>query len=292
MLVFWILAGLATALCGWLITIAADRGRIAGESADLALVSASTTATAHELAELDRLKSRGLLDQAQWQSARAEAGRRLLAEPATAVVATSHPHDGRVIVIGTALVATLSLGLYLWVGSPGFGDQGYEQRVETWSKSTELLEPVQAAAVLEREVRLNPDQRRFLTMLGAARFQAGDGLGAASAFRRALAMDADDAQSWARLGESLVRAQDGVIGPDAEAAFIQAVRRDPGQLGALYFLGQAALERGDREGAATLWTPLIAALDPTDPRRADLQSQLAAAPASASTSAPARGAAR
>jgi cytochrome c-type biogenesis protein CcmH len=72
-----------------------------------------------------------------------------------------------------------------------------------------------------------------------------------------------------------VRSQDGAVGADAEAAFREALKRDPGQLGALYFLGDAALTRGDRAGALALWTPLIKALDPADPRRADLEKRLA-----------------
>ena len=118
-------------------------------------------------------------------------------------------------------------------------------------------------------------------MLGAARFEAGDPIGAASAFRRALALQPDDAQSWARLGESLVRAQEGTVGGDAEAAFREALKRDPGQLGARYFLGEAALARDDHQAVRMLWGPLIAALDPADPRRLDLERRLPPADAGA-----------
>ena len=54
-------------------------------------------------------------------------------------------------------------------------------------------------------------------MLGAARFAADDPLGAASAFRRLIEREPENAQAWARLGESLVRANDDQIGADAEA---------------------------------------------------------------------------
>jgi cytochrome c-type biogenesis protein CcmH len=111
-------------------------------------------------------------------------------------------------------------------------------------------------------------------MLGAARFEAGDPVGAASAFRRALVLQPDDAQSWSRLGESLTRANGGTVGGDAEAAFAQALRRDPGQLGARYFLGEAALARNEAAMVRAMWGPLIAALDPADPRRVDLQRRM------------------
>ena len=87
-------------------------------------------------------------------------------------------------------------------------------------------------------------------------------------------LDPKDAQAWARLGESLVVANGNQIGGDAEAAFRQALTLDPGQLGARFFLGEAALRRGDRAAARGLWAPLIAALDPADPRRQDLERRL------------------
>lgn len=269
MIVFWTLAGLVTAMAGLLVLSVARRG------ADNVQPVAGTAAA--ELAELDRLKARGLLDDDAYVSARAEAGRRLL----SGKVEDHTPRIGsrdRVVVLGGLIVAVAAtLGLYLVFGSPGLSDQAYERRVDEWSESVETLEPAQIAAVLARSVREEPQNRTGLTMLGVARFEAGDALGAASAFRRALEIDPNDATSWARLGESLVRANDGGIGGDAEAAFTRAIDLDPNQLGARYFLGEAALNRGDVARARTVWAPLIAVLEPTDPRRVDLVTRLDAA---------------
>jgi len=269
MTAFWILTALATVLAALLVLTGARRGVDA-------VVDAAPEAGARELDELDRLRAGGLLTDEAWAAARAEAGRRLLATRTAPVVVAAGRNDRRWVLLGLGLTAAAALGLYALVGKPGMGDQTYEKRVEAWGGSTEPLEPGQVAAVLTREAAERPDEPRILSMLGAARFQAGDPIGAASAFRRVLAITPDDAQSWARLGESLVRSQDGVVGPDAEAAFREAIRRDPGQLGALFFLGDAAMARGDVAGARILWTPLIGALDPADPRRTDLERRLAA----------------
>ena len=281
MTVFWILTALATVLAALLVLTGARRGVDA-------VVDVQPDAAARELDELDRLKARGLLTDDAWIAARAEAGRRLLAMRAAPTAIVAGRDDGRWVLLGLGVTAAAALGLYALVGKPGMGDQTYEKRVEAWGGSTEPLEPEQVAAVLTREAAERPDEPRILSMLGAARFQAGDPIGAASAFRRVLALTPDDAQSWARLGESLVRSQDGVVGPDAEAAFREAIRRDPGQLGALFFLGDAAMARGDAAGARILWTPLIGALDPADPRRVDLERRLAGGPSAA----PVPGAAR
>ena len=265
MTAFWILTGLATALAALLMLAGARRG---------AEPVAEVDPGADELAALDRLKARGLMDEAAWSAARAEAGRRILNTSTIATAPTARTSDRLWVLGGVGLTAATALGLYVTTGSPGTPDQSYESRVSDWAARPQTLDAQQLAAVVERAVRDQPDNPEALRMLGAARFEAGDPVGAASAFRRVLQIQPDDAQSWARLGESLVRANQGRIGGDAEAAFAEALKRDPGQLGARFFLGEAALTRGDAARVREMWGPLIAALDPADPRRVDLERRL------------------
>lgn len=274
MTMFWIMSALLAALAGLLVLAGARRG------AGPAEVVTAATASA-ELSELDRLKGRGLLDEAGWAAARAEAGRRILAARRETAPVVPGANDRFWVLGGVGVAVAAAVGLYMAVGAPGLPDQAYERRVDDWATQLDTLQPPQIAAVVARVVEERPNDHQALTMLGAARFGAGDPIGAASAFRRALAVRPDDARSWARLGESLVRANNGDVDGDAEAAFRQALDRDPGQLGARYFLGEAALARGETARVRDLWLPLIAALDPADPRRADLQARLpAAGPAS------------
>lgn len=267
MIAFWMMTGLAAALAGLLVLAGARRG------ADAA-VEADSDAGTRELDELDRLKARGLLDDAAHAAARAEAGRRLLAQGTAAPRPVAGSRDRLWVLGGIAAAVTGALGLYVATGAPGLPDQAYETRVDAWSTQLETLEPAQLAAVTARVVKERPGDKQALAMLGAARFAAEDPLGAASTFRRLIELDPKDAQAWARLGESLVRANDGKVGGDAEAAFIQAVKLDPEQLGARFFLGEAALSRGDGAAVRVMWAPLIAALEPTDPRRIDLERRM------------------
>lgn len=264
MTAFWIMAALLTALAGLCVLAGARRGADADE----------TVSAVAELAELDRLKARGLLDEAGWTAARAEAGRRILVSDREAAPVRTGTKDRFQVLVGLGATAAAALGLYAVVGAPGLPDQAYERRVDQWTTELETLQAPQVAAVAARVVRDRPNDHQALTMLGAARFEAGDPIGAASAFRRAVALQPDDAQSWSRLGESLTRANGGEVGGDAEAAFAEALRRDPGQLGARYFLGEAALARNETAMVRAMWGPLIAALDPADPRRADLQRRM------------------
>ncbi|MGA0546792.1 c-type cytochrome biogenesis protein CcmI [Brevundimonas sp. VNH65] len=271
MLIFWISAALLTTLTALLMLAGARRATGPVNADDTA-----SEAARRELGALDRLRAEGAMGEREWAESRAEAARRLLAASTPAATVVIGRREPLMVLGGVVLTAATALGLYFALAAPGQGDQPFAARVEAWAVSTEPLEPAQAAAVIEREVRLAPDDLRMLTLLGSARFQAGDPVGAASAFRRALAINPNDGQSWARLGESLVRASDGRIGPDSEAAFREALKHDPGQLGALYFLGEAAETRGEAPEVRRFWTPLIAALDASDPRRTDLERRLAA----------------
>lgn len=269
MIAFWTLTGLAAALAGLMVLTGARRGADGSE--------ALPPTASVELDELDRLKARGLLDDEAWASARAEAGRRLLAQPATSLPLAIGSRDRTIALASLVATAAVALGLYFVIGHPGLPDRPYERRIDEWAASAETLDAPRIAAVLSRAVRREPENLTALTMLGAARFEAGDPIGAATAFRRALTLQPNDATSWARLGESLVRAAEGEVQPDAEAAFARALELDPGQLGARFFLGDVALSRGDVDRARELWQPLIAVLDPADPRRADLVARLDAA---------------
>ncbi len=271
---FWIMTALMAALAGLLILAGARRGAEGGEVVTPATASA-------ELSELDRLKARGLLDEASWTAARAEAGRRILSAEREAAPVVAGARDRFWVLGGLAGAVAATVGLYALLGAPGLPDQSWERRVDQWATRLDSLEPPQIAAVVARVVDERPNDHQALTMLGAARFEAGDPVGAASAFRRAVTVRPDDARSWARLGESLVRANQGVADGDAEAAFRQALNLDPDQLGARYFLGEAALARGETGRVRALWLPLIAALDPSDPRRADLEARLPPAGAAA-----------
>lgn len=272
MTVFWIITALLTAIAGLVVLTGArisSSRLLAADEGETDRLSG-----ARELAELDRMKARGLLDEAAWVLARAEAGRRILSARRAEGKLTSGSKDGLFILGGIGATAAVALGLYMVAGMPGYGDQPYRKRIAEWAAQPDTLEPAQVAAVMGEVVRDKPDDVMALSMLGAARFEAGDPVGAASAFRRALSIQPQNAQNWARLGESLVRANEGRIGPDAEAAFREAVKRDPNQFGARYFLGEVALNRGEIAIAEEMWAPLMQVLEPNDPRLIEMRNLL------------------
>jgi cytochrome c-type biogenesis protein CcmH len=78
------------------------------------------------------------------------------------------------------------------------------------------------------------------------------------------------------LGEALVMAADGMVGPEARAAFEQALALDPRDARARFYAGLGMLQRGERQDALDAWIALIADTPGNAPWLPDLRLQAAA----------------
>lgn len=144
-----------------------------------------------QLAEIDDLAGRGLIDSAEREQARAEAGRRLLraADAAPAPWTAGGTGSRRIAALGAGAVAFGALGLYLATGAPGYADQPYAERLAEWrAADPSLLDAPQMAAVLAAIAAERPNDPRAFGFLGRARLASGDALGAVQALERAVAL--------------------------------------------------------------------------------------------------------
>lgn len=227
-----------------------------------------------QLAEIDDLAARGLLPEGEVRTARAEAGRRLLAA-ADAPVAVLDPGPGRRVVLALAVLAPLlALGLYFTVGAPGRPDLPYAARLDEWRETPESLDPPRIAAVMRAIVAQRPNDPEGFENLAAAELASGDPMAASAALRRAIALAPRRAELWAALGETFMVEGDGRIGPDARAAFGEALRLDPRSLSARYFLARADIADGKVEQGLAGWRALMASLPADAPARAALSSEI------------------
>ncbi|MBI4184391.1 MAG: c-type cytochrome biogenesis protein CcmI [Proteobacteria bacterium] len=230
-----------------------------------------------QLAEIERDVARGLLAEAEAEAARAEIGRRILAaagdEPAPAPAAGDEPApapaagDGRRRRLGIAtagalalLLPALALPLYLRLGAPGLPGQPFAER-QAELAATEQQEAhnreqlSQLVGQLAERLRAEPDRQEGWLLLARSYQTLGRFADAAAAFRRALALGpAEGARS--QLGEALVMAAQGGIGPEALAEFEKAAAEDPGDVRARFFLGLYRMQAGEYQAALDLWRAL------------------------------------
>jgi cytochrome c-type biogenesis protein CcmH len=116
--------------------------------------------------------------------------------------------------------------------------------------------------LLIARVRKDPADEQAWVYLGRFYLSSGDADDAAKAYGRAIALaPRPDEDLAAGYGVALVAASDGAVTPQAEAAFNEALRLNPKDGAARFYLGQARAARGDRAGALDLWQSLLADVD-------------------------------
>lgn len=271
MIAFWIAATGLSAVTAGLVLRGAARARPVDD--------ALTRLEPHRrrLAEVERLALDGLLAQDELKAARAEAGRGLLA---AADQAETWERDGKtprkivVAAVGAACIA--AVGLYVVKGRPEMADQPYAKRVAEWKAADpSTLEPAQIAAVLEGVAAERPKEAEPLVFLAKARAAAGDLSGAEAALRKAVRVAPRRADIWSLLGETFVMEAKGQVGADAKLAFGEALKVDPNDLRARYYLARGRIAEGDVQGGLSAWRALAGGLPAQDPGRAALQQEIA-----------------
>jgi cytochrome c-type biogenesis protein CcmH len=281
MIVFWIVAGVLSAAAAGLVL---HRAAAAPAGPD----DAAAPVYRRQLAEIEELAARGLIADTEKRSAEAEAGRRLLS--AASHAEPSWTTAGRRTVLAVAALApVLAAALYFAVGSPGYGDQPFAQRLAAWEAADpSTLTPPQMAVRLERLSRKHPDEPEVFRFLAMAEMMSGDAPEAIRALRRAAALAPERADLWEMMGVILTTEADGVPTPDARTAFREALIRDPNSVGARFHLARARVLDGDKAGGLADLQALTESLPSDDGRRtalagaiAELQGQPAAPPAPA-----------
>ena len=268
MIGLWVAAAILAAGAGALMLYRAARGAAGASDPSLAVYRRA-------LAEIDELAARDLLAPDEKRLVRAEAARRLLnaSDRVQALIAAGGPAAP---LIAAVLVAVSAGAIYLMVGSPGMPDQPFAARLVAWRAHPERYPPAALAAALGAIADERPRDIEPLRQLAALDLSLDDGGGAVHALRRAMALAPQRADIPAMLGEVLVLQGKGAISPDARALFARAVRLDPSQAAARYYLAKARIADGDVAGGTSDWRALLASLPANDAQRAPLAQDIAA----------------
>ena len=231
------------------------------------------------VADLDRRVADGDLDPELAAEERAEAGRALL-----------RAHDFEdpnpqqikpaVAVAVMAGVIALSYSAYMMFGHPQIVDQPYKARLAAWTAQAEkdpsVMDPQAIAAVLKQRRAHYGNQPLFWISSGHVDMQAGQYYEAAKAFQRAQALSPSTFTEWSAMGEALVSAGRGKVGPGAHTAFLRALVLDPNDGRAHYYLAREAVDQGRYDEARSHFSIVLTQLPANDPRRAEVIGQLKA----------------
>lgn len=221
------------------------------------------------ITDLDRRLAKGDIDDAQAAEERAQAARALLkVSDTTTADSPVKPLHGY---MALGVMAVLSAGLYLFVGHPDQPDQPYKQRLQAWTslaqKNPDILPPQAMAAVLRQGHQAHAKEVDYWLFLGRIDMLAGNNYDGAQDYEKARALSPDSFTAWSELGEALTFVGGGTSGPEAKQAFEKALKLNPGDARAHYYLGQQALADGQYEAARGHYNAALSTMAPNDVSR-------------------------
>ena len=228
-----------------------------------------------QLSELDRDMARGLIQPGEAEEARAEIGRRILRLGGTAsdVEAPRPSRTARLIATAAVLAVPLvSWGLYAALGSPDLPSQPLAERLAKNPADSSVDELVARA---EAHLAANPADGKGWDVLAPIYLRLQRYPDAITAYRNAIRLDGDSAVRRAGLGEAIANAAGGVVSADAQAAFEAALKLDPANAKASFYLAMGLAQEGKKAEAVAAWRKMLDQLAPDSPWRGAVQQALA-----------------
>lgn len=227
-----------------------------------------------QLQELDRDIGRGLMTEAEAETARLEIQRRLLAadrQPSRVARLSRNP-----VLAGGLFVFFLggSLALYLTLGAPGLPDVPFGSRTAEMAQADPALSLRKATDELAAKLKQNAADPDGWVLYGRSLSELGEWDKAADAYDHAIALGRNDPMVAGAHAEMLVMQAGGTVTPAAETAFKALLSRAPGDPIARYYLGLARLQAGEPAKAVDAWQELLAELPADSPMRQQLGTQI------------------
>ena len=166
------------------------------------------------------------------------------------------------------LVAGGAAGLYLLLGAPGVPDAPFALRVaeprRAGGDAANHPDLAKMAASLAEKLRHDPNNREGWQLYARTLATMGNWQGSADAFRNLIALGDTSADAYAGYGEMLVLASQGVVTPAAREAFGNALKADPSNPLARFYLAAADAQSGRGQQAIDAWVKLAGEISDED----------------------------
>lgn len=226
-----------------------------------------------QLAEIERDHERGLLQGAEAEAARTEVARRLLAAASEKAPAAGAGALRRRLASIAALIGipAISLSLYLAYGAPESPDLPLAARLALPIEQQDIGMLVHR---LEERLASRPGDGQGWELIAPIYLRVGRAEDAVAAQERAIRLLGSNAARQVTLGEALIAQSPGKIPAEAKTAFERALAHDANFSPALFYLGVAAAQNGERDAAKKYWTQILETAGAKDMWRIPAQRRL------------------
>ena len=215
-----------------------------------------------QLDEITRDRAEGRIGAAEAEAAKIEVSRRLIAaadasqaeQQAPAAPATPAWRRRIAALVGLILLPVGATALYMVLGSPQLPGQPLAARMASVQQDRSIQNLV---TQVETHLERNPNDVRGYEVIAPVYLRMGRFADAVNARRKVIALAGESSERQSDLGEALAAQGNGVVTVDAKAAFGRALELDPKNVKALFFIGIAAEQDGDRHKAAAIFTTML-----------------------------------
>jgi cytochrome c-type biogenesis protein CcmH len=259
MALLWIFALMtAAALCAVVWPLASAR-RVAAGPSDLAVYR-------DQLEEIERDRADGRIGHDEFDAARVEVSRRLLAAAnaeGQAPAATGDVTRRRITAMGAAVIAIplIAVPLYGLLGSPDLPGRS----IAALSNDEHANSIAGIIARIEAHLEEEPSDGRGWEVVAPVYMKLERYDDAVKARRNALNLLGATPAREVDLGEALTAAAGGVVTAEAKDAFDRAIAGDGDSFKAMFYLGLAAQQDGKSGEAVRIWRDLIGKSPPDAP---------------------------
>ncbi len=257
-MMFWLFAGLlafAVFLVLMLSLLSGTRSGVSRAEYDINVYK-------DQLVELEKDASEGRIGASELTAARLEIQRRLLAADEEA--STSAPVKAKggnlPVIVASIAVPVLAFAFYNETGSPDVPNFPLAERtdIQTVNENVDQVPMAELARSLEERLLENPGDVRGWALLGRTYATLGAPRKAAAAFQKAVSLSNRHPEVLADWAEARLMARNGEFTTEIYADFIEAREKDPTLPKPWFYIGLDKAMGDDLEGAAQIWTDLLA----------------------------------